>query len=62
MSTIIVFGFNIHQHILIAAIDRNLFNTSAAFTEFQTTFLVILDRYHIKFYLTQYTVYVLRNT
>jgi hypothetical protein len=53
MSTIIVFGFDIHQHILITAIDRNLFNTSAAFTELQTAFLVILDKYHIKFYLTQ---------
>jgi hypothetical protein len=62
MSAIILFGFNIHQNNLITAMDLNLFSTPAAFTELQTAFLVILEIYHIKFNLTQYTVSVLRST
>ena len=61
MSAIILLGFNIHQHILIIAMDLNLLITRAAFTEFKTAFLVILEKYHIKFDLTQYTVSVLRT-
>ena len=55
MTANIVIGFKIHQHILITAMDLYLFSMPAAFTELQTAFLVILEKYRIKFNVTQYT-------
>jgi hypothetical protein len=44
MSAIIVFGFNIHRHILITAMELNLCSTPSTFIELQTVFLVILEK------------------